>query len=94
MVFHPLFDIGPRKFAPGGTTDKDGWFQLSSVTASDGAPEGEYAVTFTWPEPSKDPEEGNLKVDRWQNKYGNPAASRWKIQIREGTSELPPFQLD
>lgn len=92
VVFHPLFDIGPVKFAPGATTNKDGTFELTSGEA--GAPVGEYTVTFAWPEPSKDPEEGDLKVDRWKGRYSDPKASKFKVTVKDGDNELPPFKLD
>ncbi|WP_246523348.1 carboxypeptidase-like regulatory domain-containing protein [Gemmata palustris] len=94
VVFHPQFDVGAVKFAPGATTDKEGRFQLGSAGPSDGAPVGEYAVTFTWPEPTKNPDEGDLQVDRWRNKYNDPAKSKWKITIKEGDNQLEPFKID
>jgi hypothetical protein len=93
VVFHPQFDIGSVKYAPGATTDQDGRFQLTSAHANDGAPIGDYLVTFTWPERSNDPD-GELKGDRWNNKYGDPKTSKYKVTIADGDNELEPFRLD
>jgi len=94
VVFHPQFDVGPVKFAPNAITDKDGRFRLGSAGASDGAPVGEYAVTFTWPEPTKNPDEGDLQVDRWKNRFNDPAKSPWRAAIQGGTNRLEPFRID
>ncbi|AWM42040.1 hypothetical protein C1280_36985 [Gemmata obscuriglobus] len=94
VVFHPLFDVGPRKFAPSAVTDGAGRFQLGSASTSDGAPVGEYAVTFALYDTSKNPDEGDIKVDRWKGKYSDPAKSTFKVQIRDGDNALPPFKLD
>ncbi|HEY1189320.1 MAG TPA: hypothetical protein VGE74_16830 [Gemmata sp.] len=90
-MFHPLFDMGSVKFTPTGTTGADGTFTL--VSGHDGAPVGEYAVTFTYPEPW-DPQEGGTPVDRWKGKYSNPAKPRFKITVKEGDNSLAPFRLD
>lgn len=93
VTLNPLFDIGPVKFAPGGTTDADGRFEINSV-GTPGAPVGEYAVTMAWPEPSKDPGDAGNPDDRWKGKYADPAKARWRVKITDGKPELDPFQLD
>jgi hypothetical protein len=46
VTFHPQFDMGKVKFTPSGETGKDGRFTLSTAAPSDGAPPGDYLVTF------------------------------------------------
>jgi hypothetical protein len=49
VSYHPQFDIGTVKFIPNGITNKEGRFTLSSGKPGDGAPPGEYIVTFDYP---------------------------------------------
>src|SRR5262249_5043139 len=49
VTYHPQFNIGAVKFTPNGTTDARGKFTLSSGKPGDGAPRGEYVVTFEFP---------------------------------------------
>jgi hypothetical protein len=61
---------------------------------NDGAPPGEYAVTFKATQPRKeDEDEGGPEVDRFQGRYSNPESSLWIVTIVEGENELEPFQL-
>ncbi|WP_149113963.1 carboxypeptidase regulatory-like domain-containing protein [Limnoglobus roseus] len=92
VEFHPLFDMGAVKFSPFGKTAADGTFTL--VSGNDGAPVGEYAVTFTYPDPKWDPQEGGTPADRWKGKYSNAAKSKFKVKIAEGSNDLEPFKLD
>ena len=54
VTFHPKFNIGAVKFKPSGLTDKDGRFTISTAAPYDGAPPGEYTVTFTFPRAASD----------------------------------------
>ena len=95
VVFHPQFDIGAVKFEPSGTTDKNGKFRLSTAKANDGAPTGEYAVTFEKIVIVSDRKSGGVEteMDAWKGKYGDPAKSKHKVQINDEV-ELEPFRLD
>ncbi|HVX60084.1 MAG TPA: hypothetical protein VHC19_05780 [Pirellulales bacterium] len=98
VTFHPLFEQGEVKFTPFAVTDEQGAFRLQSYSAEDGAPVGEYAVTFEWLERPKvrdqidDPDLPN--VDRLKGKYNRPDQSTWKVQIQAGPNELEPFRLE
>src|SRR5689334_5588670 len=47
--FHPQFNIGRIKYIPEGETGPEGQFTLSTGAPSNGAPPGEYVVTFEKP---------------------------------------------
>ena len=98
VVFHPLFDLGTVKFAPFGMTDEKGVFHLRSYTPNDGAPVGQYAVTFEWPTrpPAMDLmlDPGARDVDQLAGKYSRVENSAWKINVQEGSNELEPFRLE
>jgi hypothetical protein len=95
LVLRPASQ-GPLKGPiPHGEVGPDGAFQISTYAEGDGAPEGEYIVTITWPESRKDPMTGDeVSDDRLQGRYADPATSSWKITIRAGDNELAPFRLD
>lgn len=95
VVFHPQFDIGPVKFQPSGLTDKAGRFTLSTAAANDGAPAGEYAVTFEKMIVVVDRKSGFLEteMDAWKGKYRDPQTSAHKVQIHDEI-DLPPFRLE
>jgi hypothetical protein len=48
VAFHPL--DGDKKYCPVGRTDGKGTFHLMTHAGADGAPAGEYSVTFVWPD--------------------------------------------
>ncbi len=95
VVFTPLDATWKVKFAPAAMTDEKGEFRLRSYHPDDGAPAGEYAVTFQWPdhintgnEPEPVPE-----VDQLGGLYSDPKKSNVKIVVHEGDNELEPFVL-
>src|SRR5215510_11437286 len=45
VAFHPL-DGDKNRFCPVGRTDDKGTFRLTTRSGADGAPAGEYSVTF------------------------------------------------
>jgi hypothetical protein len=95
VVFTPLDTTWKVKFAPAAMTGENGEFRLRSYRPNDGAPKGEYAVTFQWPdhintgnEPEPAPE-----VDQLQGLYSDPNKSTFKVVVHEGENELEPFVL-
>ncbi|MBX6312451.1 MAG: hypothetical protein IRY99_05955 [Isosphaeraceae bacterium] len=94
IVFHPLDNPDPEASRPNGRVVADGSFRLGTYEAEDGAPAGRYAVTVFWPgAPSGPDADPDLQPDRLRGRYGNPHASPWQVQVREGPNELEPFQL-
>ena len=95
VTLHPLGDIGALKFAPSAITAADGSFRVRSYAPDDGAPAGEYAVTFEWPDHIIQPEDFDPvpEVDQLRGAYSNPQTSPYKVTIREGENTLPLFEL-
>jgi hypothetical protein len=89
VQLNPLFDS--IKFTPEGKTGADGSFSVSC--GPDGAPAGEYVVTFSYPQQTDPGDEGSM-VDRWKGKYSDPKKSKFKVKIVDGPNELPAFKLD
>ena len=94
VTFHPQFDMGSVKFTPNGETGKDGRFTLSTAAGGDGAPPGDYAVTFELLRGGTDKAGLDIEVDAWKGKYADPAKSSWKVTIKDGDNALEPFKLD
>lgn len=96
VTFHPQFNMGSVKFAPSGLTGNDGSFTLSTTMPGDGAPPGEYAVTFEKLQVQSDRKNSGIEmeVDLWKGKYGNPETSGIRVQIQKGENILTPFSLE
>jgi hypothetical protein len=95
VAFYPLGEQGKLGFAPSAVTDEKGEFHLSSYAPDDGAPTGEYAVTFQWPQHVNTGEESDPvpEVDQLHGLYNNPQKSRFKITVHEGENAINPFVL-
>lgn len=96
VKFHPQFDIGEIKYVPEGETSADGSFVLSTGAPGNGAPPGDYAVTFEKPEIESARKSNYLEteIDRFQGKYADPEDTPWTVTIDAGENRLEPFELD
>src|SRR5262245_7929731 len=65
------------KILPCGLTDKDGVFRLSTAYPDNGAPPGDYVVTFEYPVIKSDNSTHFLEteVDAWNGAYSDPQQS-------------------
>jgi hypothetical protein len=95
VAFHPLGEQGKLKFAPAAVTDENGDFRLHSYAANDGAPVGEYAVTFQWPQRLNTGEETDPmpEIDQLKGQYSDPRKSKFKVTVHEGENNIAPFIL-
>jgi len=96
VVFYRIGDVkAPGIPAPNGTTDSQGVYNLSTYGAGDGAPEGEYKVCITWPEPLppnvRESAEG--PKDRLGGRYSDPQKSKLTAKVEKGGGEIPPFEI-
>jgi len=92
VMFHPAFE-DPDRVMPIGQADAEGNFAIPSYINGDGAPVGEYIVTFEWRERS-----GLLKnnfegPDRLKGRYYDPKKSNFRVTVEKKKHELPPFEL-
>jgi hypothetical protein len=95
VVFNPINKWEGAQFTPSAVTDENGEFRLCSYKPGDGAPEGEYAVTFTWPKRRNnvDEEDGTPPVDQLQKRYADPKKSVFRVTVKGGDNELATFAL-
>lgn len=89
VIYHQQSDDGRVKCFPNGTTNAEGKFTLSSALPGDGAPPGEYIVTFDFPYVINGPIEE--EVDLFKGKYSDPTKSQWKVKVEANSQET--FQL-
>jgi serine/threonine-protein phosphatase CPPED1 len=88
VVFY-FVDAANKKLIRAGDAlvEADGSFTLSTYTANDGAPVGEYVVTVTWPEPAFDAQ-GRPGPNRLPGRYAGTETSPLRVQVRSGTNEF------
>ncbi len=83
----------PKRPHPFGRTDENGSFAVSSYVAGDGAPPGDYVLTFKWPEPSGTFKQQFDGPDRLKQKYADPAKSEYHIKVEKKDNAFPRYEL-
>ena len=95
VTFHPK-SADVRTILPVGLTGADGTFTLTTGR-SEGAPAGEYGVTFMWPrqaeQKGKKTMENFTPEDRFGGAYAKQESVKIKVEIKHGKNELEPFNL-
>jgi hypothetical protein len=81
-----------RAKCPVGEVDEAGNFVITTYDTGDGAPEGEYAVCFIWPDlhPIKRTFDGS---DRYASKFFDRANPPHRFTVRKGPNETPMYEL-
>ena len=93
VVFQPVGTAGEAQpLTPSGTTAADGSFTLATHPYGAGAMAGDYIVLVSW-YPANAREENNPK-NKLPVKYSDPSAALIKATVKEGSNELPPFELN
>lgn len=93
VTFHPK-PGQPPGHPISATTDAEGKFQLTTTTANDGAPAGEYMVTIVLREKRRD---GDEEVRNGKNllpdKYADPEKSGITVVVKPQENVLAPIVL-
>lgn len=99
VTFHPKGADPITAVRPVGFTKDDGTFTLSTGP-KEGAPAGEYVVTFIWPKdvPTKGKKALSTDMtpesrDVFDGAYADPARSTFPVEIKRGPNKLEPFFL-
>ena len=90
VTLHPRFKM---MFTPNGMTGKDGRFLLSTAAPVDGAPPGEYTVTFELLRSGADQRGLDTEFDVWKGRYANLDTGP-KVTVGSSATTLEPFRLD
>ncbi len=72
---------------PGGVTDAEGRFQLSTIRPNDGAPAGAYKVVVIWPGNSEGGGGEREGPDRLEGRYATPQTTPLAAEVKEGKNE-------
>jgi hypothetical protein len=78
---------GPRPPRADAISEADGSFTLSTYSANDGAPVGEYAVTVVWRKPFYDAT-GKPGPNLLPTRYAEPRTTPLKAVIKNGANDL------
>jgi hypothetical protein len=87
VVFQKIGGEEKRAVRADGMVEADGSFALSTYTANDGAPEGEYAVTAVWRKPFVDAA-GKPGPNTLPPRYAKAETSGLKVTIKPGLNEV------
>src|SRR5262249_26797207 len=91
VFFLPSADGKSYTRAGHALVEADGSFTLTTYTANDGAPVGDYAVTITLRTPQWD-DQGKPGPNQLPPRYGRPQSSGLQAKVKEGTNEFT-FEL-
>lgn len=93
VAFHPKTPLGEGVPNPRASVAKDGTFTVSTYDGNDGAPAGEYVLTFQWYKLLKQGADVVAGPNVIPPKLGNPATSTVTVTIVEGENNVQPIQL-
>jgi hypothetical protein len=91
VTFYPISPTEPRRI-PTAVVEADGSFRLTTVSAYDGAPAGDYVVCVIWSDSRREDGETLTGPDRLRWRYANPSASALKATVQAGKN--PPARFD
>lgn len=96
LTFHPKDNQSVTTVLPTAQVNEDGVFTVMTGS-KEGAPAGDYAVTFIWPvEPPKKQgisTEAPDTPDRFNGHYANKDNPPFQAKITKGSNKLEPFVL-
>jgi hypothetical protein len=91
VVLHPLNSAAADLPKPRGRVNADGSFTLTTLSAGDGAPAGEYRVTVEQWLAGARPDDP--PANRLPAKYARPETSGLTASIAPGTTELKVIEI-
>ena len=90
----PLFDEAKRSLGPHGIVQEDGTFQIGTYTDTDGAPEGDYAVTMIWRVITEEGGEESFGPDRLNASQANPKKPMARFVVKPtGENRIPDINI-
>lgn len=82
VVLNPTGTIDPKDYSMSqATTGADGKFSVSTYEAGDGAPVGDYKLTFTWGELNR--LSMSFENDKLKGKYADPDKSTVTVSVNK-----------
>ena len=93
VVFHPVQDAQSASPPAQATVRDDGMFELTTYTANDGAPPGEYKVTVEWRKLINDNGDVRPGPNVLPDRYSRPKTTDLVARVSEGPNQLPTLQV-
>ena len=93
IYLHPMDKSDPNAVRPFAQTNENGEFELNSYVTGDGAPVGEFIVTFDWPMKSGTFKNRFEGPDQLRGKYKQTDKSKFRINITKQGQLLETFEL-
>ena len=93
VVLHPVTKASEQVFSATGKVRDDGTFKIGVNVDGDGAPPGEYVATVQWFKPVQTDGGAGPGPNVIPATYSDPAQSPLKVTVKDGPTELEPFQL-
>ena len=91
VLFVPVNEAaGATDPRPRAYVEADGTFHIETYGSKDGAPNGDYFVSITWPQMVDGREDG---PDRLRGRYADAAKSGLRATVKDGPTELETFDL-
>ncbi|MCE9530382.1 MAG: hypothetical protein K8T89_04510 [Planctomycetes bacterium] len=90
VTLHPASDSGMKSIQqrPFGKVKEDGSFELSTFSANDGAPAGEYVLTIYWPTTDGD-------NDQLNGDYESPERpDALRVVVNKSKTEWSPIEIN
>lgn len=90
ITLHPISELESNAVVarPRGIVGSDGTVQLTTYYTHDGAPEGDYKITITWPSAPSLRAEDAPAPDRLKGRFNNPALSTLRVAIAKDQPEI------
>jgi hypothetical protein len=94
LALHPLGEGSANRPHPTARTDAQGRFRLTTYSAADGVPPGEYAVTVEWRVAAPRQEgDASLAQNLVPTRYSSPDTTPLRLRIEPGQSDLGVLQI-
>jgi hypothetical protein len=97
VVFHSTKHSEEGEEVPRAVVEADGSFSVTTYTARDGAPAGDYAVSITWKMKTVKPQSGKRPPKKiatnFPERYQDPKTSGLVVHVQDGSNELRPFEI-
>jgi hypothetical protein len=90
VVFHPVGRTDKDAIRPTGQVDEEGHFTLTTFSAGDGAPSGQYDVTVVW---WVSPGKSQPAVNKLPAAYARPDTSGQRITVSAGANNHQTINL-
>ncbi len=98
MNYQPIRKGEDSPPPPGGKTNEAGEFKIKTYRTDDGAPAGDYVITFTWPDGGKNQLRmgGDYVEEDWfDGKLADRKTSTYKFTVKDdgSTTDMGTYEL-